>query len=35
MNNWGDMEKNLKTAASSEGTLQKQNDIYVQSFEAA
>lgn len=35
MNNWGDMEKNLKTAANSEGTLQKQNDIYVQSFEAA
>ena len=35
MNNWGDMEKNLKTAASSEGTLQKQNDIYTQSFEAA
>ena len=35
MNNWGDMEKNLKTAANSEGTLQKQNDIYTQSFEAA
>ena len=35
MNNWGDMEKNLKTAANSEGTLQKQNDIYAQSFEAA
>ena len=35
MNNWGDMEKNLKTAASSEGTLRKQNDIYAQSFEAA
>ena len=35
MNNWGDMEKNLKTAANSEGTLQKQNYIYAQSFEAA
>lgn len=35
MNNWSDMEENLKIAANSEGTLQKQNDIYVQSFEAA
>lgn len=35
MNNWGDMEENLKTAANSEGTLQKQSDIYTQSFEAA
>lgn len=35
MDNWGDMEQNLKTANESDGTLQKQADIYAESWEAA
>lgn len=35
MNNWGDMEENLKTAKSSRGSLQAQADIYAESWEAA
>lgn len=35
MNNWGDMEENLKTAKNSKGSLQEQADIYAESWEAA
>ena len=35
MNNWDSMEKNLGTAQSSTGSLQKQADIYAESWEAA
>lgn len=35
MDNWGDMEKNLLTANNAEGSLQKQADIYAESWEAA
>ena len=35
MNNWDSMTKNLTTAKNSEGTLQKQADIYAESWEAA
>jgi hypothetical protein len=35
MDNWDFMEKNLQTAYSSSGTLQKQQDIYAESWEAA
>lgn len=35
MNNWDSMEKNLSTAQSSTGSLQKQADIYAESWEAA
>ena len=35
MNNWDDMETNLATANDSEGTLDKQADIYAESWEAA
>ena len=35
MNNWDFMKENLKTVESSSGTLQKQADIYAQSWEAA
>lgn len=35
MENWDDVEKNLQTAQSSEGTLQNQADIYAESWEAA
>lgn len=35
MDNWADMEKNLTTAAGSEGALQEQADIYAESWEAA
>ena len=35
MDNWDFMEKNLATASGSTGTLQKQADIYAESWEAA
>lgn len=35
MDNWDSMEKNLSTAENSDGSLQKQADIYAQSWEAA
>lgn len=35
MENWDDVEKNLQTAQSAEGTLQNQADIYAESWEAA
>ena len=35
MDNWDFMEKNLATASGSSGTLQKQADIYAESWEAA
>ena len=35
MDNWDAMQANLKTAANSEGTLQEQQDIYAESWEAA
>ena len=35
MDNWGDMEKNLLTANNAEGSLQKQADIYAESWKAA
>jgi hypothetical protein len=35
MNNWDAFQENLQTAYSSEGTLQKQADIYAESWEAA
>lgn len=35
MNNWDDMEENLRTAENSEGSLQEQADIYAESWEAA
>jgi hypothetical protein len=35
MNNWSDFQNNLKTAYASEGTLQKQANIYAESWEAA
>lgn len=35
MNNWGDMEENLKTAGNAEGSLQDQADIYAESWEGA
>ena len=35
MDNWDSMKKNLSTAENSDGSLQKQADIYAQSWEAA
>lgn len=35
MDNWDDMEDNLQTARTSDGTLQEQADIYAESWEAA
>lgn len=35
MNNWDDMEENLRTAENSDGSLQNQADIYAESWEAA
>lgn len=35
MENWGDFEKNLQTAYGSEGALDKQAQIYAESWEAA
>lgn len=35
MDNWDFMQKNLETANNSEGTLQKQADIYAESWEAS
>lgn len=35
MDNWGDMEENLLTANNAEGSLQKQADIYAESWKAA
>ena len=35
MDNWDAMQTNLKTAENSEGTLQEQQDIYAESWEAA
>ena len=35
MDNWDDMEDNLQTAKTSDGTLQNQADIYAESWEAA
>lgn len=35
MNNWGDMQTNLATARDSEGTLQQQQDVYAEGWEAA
>ena len=35
MDNWDDMEDNLQTAKTSDGTLQEQADIYAESWEAA
>lgn len=35
MDNWDDMQQNLQTARESDGTLQKQADIYAESWEAA
>ena len=35
MDNWDSMEQNLNIAATSEGSLQKQQDIYAESWEAA
>lgn len=35
MNNWDDMEENLRTAENSDGSLQHQADIYAESWEAA
>ena len=35
MDNWDDMEDNLQTAKTSDGTLQEQADIYADSWEAA
>lgn len=35
MDNWADFQKNLVTAQSSEGALQRQADIYAESWEAA
>lgn len=35
MNNWSEVQKNITIAATSEGTLQKQADIYAQSWEGA
>ena len=34
LDNWGDMEKNLETAANAEGALQEQQDIYMDSLKA-
>lgn len=35
MDNWGSMEQNLRTANTSAGTLQQQQDIYAEGWEAA
>ena len=35
MNNWSEVQKNITIAATSEGTLQKQADIYANSWEGA
>lgn len=35
MDNWDDMQTNLNTAKNAEGSLQKQADIYAESWEAA
>lgn len=35
MDNWDSMEQNLNIASTSEGSLQKQQDIYAESWEAA
>ena len=35
MNNWDDMKTNLNTAQNSDGALQRQADIYAESWEAA
>lgn len=35
MDNWNDFQRNLSIAVSSEGSLQKQADIYAESWEAA
>ncbi len=35
MDNWSEVQKNITIAANSEGTLQEQADIYVQSWEGA
>lgn len=35
MNNWDDMEENLKTAANADGELNAQADIYAESWKAA
>lgn len=35
MDNWGEFQKNLQTANTSDGSLQKQADIYAESWEAA
>ena len=35
MNNWDDMEENLRTAENSDGSLQNQADIYAESWGAA
>jgi len=35
MDNWDFMQENLATAKGAEGTLQKQADIYAESWEAA
>jgi hypothetical protein len=35
MDNWDFMKKNLNTAANAEGELQRQADIYAESWEAA
>lgn len=35
MDNWSEVQKNITIAANSEGTLQKQADIYAQSWEGA
>ena len=35
MDNWGEFQKNLKTATTADGTLQEQADTYAESWEAA
>lgn len=35
MDNWGDVQKNIASAANSDGSLQEQADIYAESWEAA
>lgn len=35
MDNWGDVQKNLKTTLTADGTLQEQADIYAESWDAA
>jgi TP901 family phage tail tape measure protein len=35
LDNWDTVQENINTAKNSEGTLQKQADIYAESWEAA